>query len=132
MAAGFTFKLIASTFALNLLAVEVGKFLRVSREVRLGLLLQQCRSPGQQSVQVRPAVAQGQLRGMQRLFDGQKQHGSARAGIVLLFFVATAAAAGGEGTAVEAFATLGVFRLFPLVLSARRPLAKANAAFDCS
>ena len=78
-------------------------------------------------MQACPALAQGQLRAVHRLAEGQRQHGSGRAGFVLLFFGPAGAGDSSGGAAdgsVEA--SLGVLRLFPTIGVALRPPEKVN------
>jgi len=80
-------------------------------------------------VQARPAMAQGQLRDVHWLAEGQKQHGSGRAGFVLLFFwLAGAGLAAGGATDGSVEASLGDLRLFPTIGVAFLPAEKVNWA----
>ena len=74
-----------------------------------GWLRQRLLSPGEQLVQGRPALVQGQPEAKHWLEEGQKQHGSSRAGLSLLFFPPGAAPFGGG-----VVGALGVFLLAPL------------------
>ena len=90
-----------------------------------GELRHRLESPGEQLEQARPALAQGQLAAKHWLEVGQRQHGSSRAGFVLLFFPPGASLWGGADGAV---ASLGVFLLFPLVGRDFRPPERAAGA----
>lgn len=89
-------------------------------------LQQRLNSPGPQRVQARPALAQGQLRVEHWLAEGQRQHGTSRAGFVLLFF-GFAVAPASEGVVSDGGRErFGDFLFDPLWLTERRPLLKEN------
>ena len=79
-------------------------------------LQQRLNFPGPQRVQACPALAQGQLRVEQWLTEGQRQHGTTRAGFVLLFF-GLAVAPASEGVVSDGGSS---FLFDPLVLTERR------------